>query len=133
MDKAILVNEQIDAGRDFAEAFNNYQTVDVLFWLNPAESSEWELYLASPAINDSNFDVAYGEVLRLVGSGKQMWLDAFQIKLLSSDDALAKKVKEIRDRHPASNATRYNGTSIAGIPIGAAYIYPPLKTTVAVR
>jgi hypothetical protein len=70
MDKAILVNEQIDAGREFAEAFNNYQTVDALFWLNPAESSEWELYLASPAINDSNFDVAYGEVLRLVRSGK---------------------------------------------------------------
>jgi len=26
MDKAILVNEQIEAGREFAEAFNSYQT-----------------------------------------------------------------------------------------------------------
>ena len=133
MDKATLVNEQIDAGREFAEAFNDYQTVDVHFWLNPADSSEWKLYLASPAINDSNLEVAYGEVLQLVGSGKQMWLDAFQITLLNSNDALAIKVKELRDRHPAQIATRYNGSSIAGIPINAAYIYPPLRTTVAVR
>lgn len=133
MDNAILVNEQIDAGLEFAESFNNYRTVDVLFWVNPAESSKWELYLASPAINDSNIDVAYGEVLRLVGSGKQMWLDAFQIKLLSSDDAVAMKAKEIRDCHPAQIATRYYGSSIAGIPISAAYIYPPLKSTIAVR
>jgi len=129
MDKAVLVNEQIDAGREFAEAFNAYQTIDVLFWLNPADSSEWLLYLASQAINDGNLDLFYGEVLRLVGSGKQMWLDAFQIKLISSDDALAKKAKEIRDRHPAPLATRFNGSSIAGIPVGGAYIYPPLNAT----
>ena len=133
MDKALLVNEQIDAGREFAEKFNEYQPVDIVIWLNPAESSEWELYLASPALNDSNFDVAYGEVLRLLGSGKQMWLDAFQVKLLSSNDKLAMKAKEIRDRHPAPIATRYNGTSMAGSPIGSAYIYPSLKSTSAMR
>lgn len=124
-----MVNEQINAGREFAEAFNAYQAVDVLFWLNPADSSEWLLYLASQAINDGNLDQAYREVLRLVGSGKQMWLDAFQIKLISSEDALAKKAKEIRDRHPAPLATRYNGSSIAGIPVGGAYICPPLSAT----
>ena len=133
MDKAVLVNEQIDAGREFAEAFNAYQAVDVLFWLNPADSSEWLLYLASQAINEGNLEPAYRKVLRLVGSGKQMWLDAFQIKLISSDDALAKKAKEIRDRYPAPLATRYNGSSIAGIPVGGAYIYPPLSTTAIAR
>ena len=127
MDKAVLVNEQIDAGRKFAEEFNAYQAVDVLFWLNPADSSEWLLYLASQAINDGNLEIAYGEVLRLVGSGRQMWLDAFQIKLINSDDALAQRAKEIRDRRPAALATRYNGTSIAGVPVGGAYIYPRLN------
>lgn len=122
-----MVNEQIDAGREFAEAFNAYQAVDVLFWLNPVVSSECLLYLASQAINDSNRDMAYREVLRLVGSGRQMWLDAFQIKLVNSDDALARKAKEIRDRHFAPLATRYSGTSIAGIPVGGAYIYPARK------
>ena len=60
MDKAVLVNEQIDAGREFAEAFNACWAVDVLFWLNPADSSEWLLYIASHAINDGNLeDSAY--------------------------------------------------------------------------
>ncbi len=132
MDKAILVNEQIDAGREFGEAFNAYQAVDVILWLNPVDSDEWFLYVASDAITDRNFDLAYGEVLRLVGSGRKMWLDAFQIKLLNSNDALAMKAKEIRDRHPAPIATRYNGTHIGGTPIGGAYIYPRLNiTTVA--
>lgn len=129
MDKAILVDEQIVAGREFAEAFNASYAVDVLFWLNPAESSEWKLYLASQAISDNNVDQAYREVLELVGSGKQMWLDAFQIKLISSGDALAKKAKEIRDRHHAPLVTRYGGSSLAGIPVDGAYIYPPLSAT----
>ena len=58
-----------------------------------------------------------------------MWLDAFQIKLLNSNDSLAIKAKEIRDRHSAQVATRYNGTHIAGIPGGGAYIYPRIKVT----
>jgi len=53
-----------------------------------------------------------------------MWLDAFQIKLLSSEDPLAKKVIEIRDRYPALIASRYNGSSIAGLEINGSYIYP---------
>ena len=133
MDQTVLVTEQIDAGREFVEAFNGYQAVDVSFWLNPADSTEWFLYVASESINDSNRDIAYGEVLRLVGSGRKMWLDAFQVKLLNSDDALAMKAKEIRDRHPAPLATRYHGTSIAGIPVSGAYIYPHINATAIAR
>jgi len=124
MDQAILVNDQIDAGRVFVEAFHKYNAVDAAFWLNPADSGEWFLYIASFGINDDNFDIAYGEVLRLAGHKRNMWLDAFQIKLLSSEDPLAKKVIEIRDRYPALIATRYNGSSIAGLEINGAYIYP---------
>jgi len=133
MDKAILVNEQIDAGREFAEAFNAYQAVDVIFWLNPADSQDWFLYVASDTITDTNLDLAYGEVLRLVGSGREISLDAFQIKLLNSEEALAMKAKEIRDRHPALFVTRYNGTNIGGVPVGGAYIYPRLNVTTTVR
>jgi len=124
MDQAILVNDQIDAGKLFVDAFHEYSAVDAAFWLNPADSGEWFLYIASFGINDDNFDIAYGEVLRLAGHKRNMWLDAFQIKLLSSEDPLAKKVIEIRDRYPASIATRYNGSSIAGLSINGAYIYP---------
>jgi len=121
-----LVTEQVDAGEEFVRDFNDHASVDAAFWINPADSEEWLLYIASAEINDDNIRRAYGEVLRLVGGNKNQWLDAFQVKLLSSLDSLASEVIEIRDRYPIKTATHYNGSSIAGMAIGGAYIYPPI-------
>jgi hypothetical protein len=51
---------------------------------------------------------------------------AFQIKLLNSSDPLAAEVVEIRNRYPLKIPTRYTGSSIAGLAIDGAYIYPPI-------
>jgi len=126
MGQESLVDEQIDAGEEFARDFSEYIPVDVAFWINPADSEEWLLHVASSGINDDNFDVAYGEVLRRVGNNKNQWLDAFQIKLLNSTNPLAAGVIEIRNRYPLKIPTQYNGSSIAGIAIDGAYIYPPI-------
>ena len=129
MGQESLVNEQIDAGKEFIREFSEYVSVAAAFWINPADSEDWFLYVASADINDDNFDVAYGEVLRRVGTNKNQWLDAFQVKLLNSADPLAAKIIEIRDRYPLKTATRYNGSSIAGMAIGGAFIYPPIAAT----
>jgi hypothetical protein len=126
MGQESLVNEQKDAGEEFVRAFSVYVSVDAAFWINPADSEEWLLYIASAEINDDNFDVAYGEVLQIVGSNKNQWLDAFQVKLLNCEDPLAAEVMEIRNRYRSKNATQYNGSSIAGMAIDSAYIYPPI-------
>jgi len=124
-----LVNERIDAGEDFVRDFNDYVSVAAAFWINPADSDDWLLYVASPDINDDNLDVAYGEVLRRVGTNRNQWLDAFQVKLLNSGDPLAAEVIAIRDRYPLKIAARYNGSSIAGMAIGGAYIYAATAAT----
>jgi hypothetical protein len=126
MGQESLVNEQIDAGEEFIRDFNDYVSIAAAFWINPAESEDWYLYIASTEINDGNIRAAYGEVLRRVGSTRNQWLDAFQIKLLNSSDPLATEVVEIQKRYPLKNPTRYNGSSIAGLPIGGAYLYPPI-------
>jgi hypothetical protein len=84
------------------------------------------LYLASTEINDENIRAAYGEVLRRIGSNRKQWLDVFQIKLLNSSNPLAAEVVEIRNRYPLKIPARYNGSSIAGLAIDGAYIYPPI-------
>ena len=66
MGQESLVNEQIDAGEDFARDFSNYFSIAAAFWLIPADSEEWFLYIASAEIHDDNVDVAYSEVLRIV-------------------------------------------------------------------
>ena len=129
MGQESLVNEQIDAGEEFVRDFSEYVSVAAAFWINPADSEDWLLYVASADINDDNFDVAYGEVLRRVGTNRNQWLDAFQVKLLNSADPVAAKVIEIRNRYPLKSVTRYNGSSIAGMAIDGAFIYPPIAAT----
>ena len=126
MGQESLVNEQIDAGEKFAHDFIDYVSVAAAFWINPADSEEWYLYIASAEINDGNIRDKYGEVLRRIDSNKNQWLDAFRVKLLNSADPLAVKVIEIRDKYPLRISTHYNGSSIAGMAIGGAYIYPPI-------
>jgi hypothetical protein len=126
MGQDLLVIDQIEAGEKFAREFNDYLPVSVYFWVTPAESERLYLYVASDEINDTNFDVAYGEVLRRVGKLNQ-WLDPFQIKLVSSSDPVADSARQIRDRFPDSvSGTYYRGALLGNLGIDFAYIYPPL-------
>lgn len=121
----LLVDEQIDAGAEFVRDFSEYLPVRAAFWVNPAESEDWFLYIASDEIDDGNRAAAYREVLRRLHEQPQ-WLDPFRVKLVSSSDPVARQVVEIRDRYPAKIPTRYHGSSLGGMSIGAACIYPPL-------
>ncbi len=128
MDQELLVTARIDAGADFVRDFNDYLSVAVACWINPAESDNLFLYIASDEIDDSNFDVAYGEVLRRLSGKRSQWLDPFQVKLVNSADPIAREAIEIRDRYPARKVpTRYTGSSLGGTSIDGAYIYPPLS------
>ena len=121
----LLVDEQVGAGADFVRDFNEYVPVSAAFWINPAESEEWYLYIASDEIDGSNLNIVYGEVLKRLGK-KSQWLDPFRVKLLNSSDPVARQAVEIRDRYPARIPTRYHGSSIGGMSIKGACIYPPL-------
>ncbi len=128
MGEELLVIEQIDAGTEFIRDFNDYVPVSVAFWVVSAESADVFLYIASDDINDRNFDVAYGEVLRRLRGKRSQWLDPFQIKLLNSSDPIAQDAIRIRDHYPAPLVTRYGGSSLGGTSIDGACIYPPIAS-----
>ena len=92
MDQGSLVREQIDAGATFLHEFDKVAHVVLAFWLKESEDGRWVLYVAPCGVNDANFDVAYGEVLRIAGEMKDPNLDVFQIRLLRRDDPLLKAV-----------------------------------------
>lgn len=121
-----LVNEQIDAGAEFVRSFNDYVPVSVACWVNPADAETWYLYVASDQIDDHNVRDAYGEVHRRLAAGQIPWLNMFQVKLVSSSDRVARDAIRIRDRYPTPVPTRYQGSSLGGLAIDGAYIYPPL-------
>ena len=127
MGQEFLVIEQIDAGADFLRQFNDYAPISVACWVKPADSDNLFLYIASDEIDDGNIGVAYGEVLRRLHASGSQWLDPFQIKLVNSSHPIARDAIAVRDRRFVPQIpTRYNASSLGGLAIDGAYIYPSL-------
>jgi hypothetical protein len=101
MDKSPLVSEQIDAGEWLIREFSKSIPVQAAFWLRERDSDQWYFYLASNQINDSNFDHAYGEVLRIVRPQQSLWIDPFQVKVVGMDAPVAKAALDVMKNIPA--------------------------------
>ena len=131
MDQGSLVMEEIDAGAELAREFNHYNVVKVAFWLKASDDDHRYLYLASDQIDDSNFDLAYGEVLRLTSQMPSLYLNPFRVKVIGADDPLAKAAVDIQKRYPGRFPTRFGGTMFGGVFVDEVYIYPsPLSSPV---
>lgn len=124
MDQSPLVSEQIDAGARFLRAFGTYVPVQAAFWIKESEEGEWSLYVASDQITDDNFDVAYGEVVRLAGQLQDPWFDPFQVKLIGIHDSLAQAALDIRRRYPGRTPTHIHGKTLGGLGVEEVYVYP---------
>ena len=126
MDQGPLVMEEIDAGGELTREFNKYDPVMVAFWLKASDDEHRYLFIASDQINDTNFDLAYGEVLRLASKLKlrSIYLDPFRVKVIGADDPLAKAAVDIHLRYPGIFPTRFGGTTFGGISVDDVYIYP---------
>ncbi len=123
MDQGPLVSEQIDAGARFLGEFQKYVPVQAAFWLKDGEEGKWSLYVVSDQITDDNFDVAYGEVVRIDGIIQDPWFDSFQVKFLGADDRLAKAVRDLPQRCRGRIPPRFLGT-LGGMSVAELYIYP---------
>jgi hypothetical protein len=103
--------------------------VEAAFWLNPSEDGKWALYIASPAIDRGKYDLGFREVLRLVREMRTPYIDPFQVRLIGSDDPLAKAAFEINQKFPGPIPTRLRGKNFGGIPVEEVYIYPAQNLT----
>ena len=130
MDQGPLVMPQIEAGARLVKEFDAYKTVSAAFWLKEGESRNWYLYLASDQIDDSNFDLAYGEVIRITGKNPDPWFDPFQVKVVGSDAPVARDVIAIQQKFPSKMARRLQGHPLGGRSVEDAYVYP-LPVTVS--
>jgi len=124
MDQGPLVTEQIDAGAKFLREFQKYVPVQSAFWLKDNNYGRWNLYVVSDQINDDNFDVAYGEVGRIGAALKDPWFDIFQVKVLGTDEPLAKGLREQRRRYPGRNMLRLDGQMLGGVEVDEVRFYP---------
>jgi hypothetical protein len=133
MDQGSLVTEQIDAGSRLIDEFDKYAKIRVAFWVKESETGHWYLYLVSDKINDTNFDLAYGEVFRIVGKERQEWLDPFEVKVAGVDDAVAQAVMKIQQESPTQSAVRLRNLKLADLAVDELYLYSPLHNHKATK
>lgn len=124
MDQGPLVIEQTEAGLRFLRAFHQVFPVQVAFWLKEKDESSWHLYVASDQITDENFDDGYEEVLRLAEEFQDPWFDPFQVKVIGTDDPLAKAALDFCQRYPLTRVTRYPGDTFGGLGVDGVFLYP---------
>jgi hypothetical protein len=124
MDQGPLVIEEIDEGARLAREFDRIAPVKAAFWLKASDEDQRYLYLASDSIDDTNFDVAYGEVARLTNQFPSLYLDPFRVKVIGGGDPLARAAVDINKRFPGPTPTRLGGTRFGGITVDDVYIYP---------
>jgi hypothetical protein len=130
VDQKPLVTEQIDAGEHLIREFIKWMPVQAAFWLRESDSDEWYLYLASDRINDSNFDLAYAEVLRIVPAGHSLWLDPFQVKVVGTETQVARVALDFMKKYPGKFPTRYKGGQFGDLSSDEVVMYPlPLPVT----
>ncbi len=121
MDQGSLVKEQIAAGNRFLREFDRYAPIVVAFWLKDSENGRWTLYVASDRVDDSNYDVAYGEIIRIAREMKDRDFDPFQVRLLRMGDPPAKAAIAAYSGRPPTIPFTIRATNFGGI--GADEIY----------
>jgi len=128
MDTSPLVRDEIDAGTEFLKQLSAFMPVIAACWLREAENEERYLYAALDGLTDDNFDIAYGEVLRITGVMKDGYIDPFRVKLIGRDHSVAKAVIDIYRRYSGRIPSTVNGRVFAGMAVSEVYIYPPLTS-----
>ena len=128
MDQSPLVKEMVDAGAKFIGEFAKYVPIQAAFWLKASEEEQWYLHLASDQIDDTNFDLAYGEVMRMASRIPDPWLSPFEIKVVSSKNPLAAAVVGFQNKFPGRIPTRYRGRPLGNISVEEVYMYPQPAT-----
>ena len=141
MDQDTVVKEQTESGTKLIGALlKNGIEVRVAFWAKPTEAEKWYLYLASPVVDEQGQRATYRRVFDILRNTPDLWIDPLEIKLLRLDDSLTEaalavvtrpKASDspfaIRNQRPCPGMTRFGGSTLGGLDIDGAYIYPTLQ------
>ena len=127
MDQGSLVKEQIVAGTRFLREFGGYAPVVVAFWLKDGENGRWVLYVASDRVSDTNYDLAYGEIIRIAGEMKDPNFDPFQVRLMRMRDPMVNAALTAYRGRPPKIPFSIRVANFGGIGAEEVYLIQGLK------
>lgn len=125
MAQNLLLREQIDAGAELVREFHTYMPVRAAFWLTIPEDYYRYLYIATEGVDEGKLDLGYDEVLRLGQAMNSIYLDPFHVKLIGTQDSLAKAAVAKNERSDSEAlGTRMGSHMFGGVFIEDGFLYP---------
>ncbi|MFO0842633.1 MAG: hypothetical protein U0797_09605 [Gemmataceae bacterium] len=128
MDQIPLVADQIEGGRKLVELLTESGfPVTAACWVKENKESKWYLFLVSPAVDEYGPREAYRRLIPLLEKQQQPFLvDPFEVKLIGSDEPLAKGIAEAQQRVGRKVTPRYQDV-LGDVYVEAAYLYLPIN------
>jgi hypothetical protein len=144
MDQDTMVSEQTESGKRLIDALvaAGFE-IPVAFWARPTDEGKWFLYLASPVVDEKGPAVAYRLVHAILRKGPDLWIDPLEVRVVGLNDSLAEAALAVtrprgpdspfavRNPRPYPEMTRFGGSTLGGVSIDEAYIYPPPQPDVS--
>jgi hypothetical protein len=141
MDNDTMVSEQTESGERLIEALaKDGFDVLVAFWAKPTEEGKWFLYLASAMVDDKGPAAAYRLVHGILRKMPDLWIDPLEIRVVGLNDSLTEAALAatkpvvphspfaVRNAKAHPGMTRFGGSTLGGVSIDGAYIYPPSQS-----
>lgn len=138
MDQNSVVNGQTECGNRLIAALAAAGfDVQVAFWAKPTDEGKWFLYLSTPIVDEQGPAAAYRLVHRILRQTPDLWIEPLAIRVVGLNDSLAKAASElaqptvpesplaVRNPKPYPGMTQLDGSTLGGVSIDGAYIYPP--------
>lgn len=125
MDSESLVINQIDDGKRLVNLLiERGFDVRAAFWVRTSEDGQWTLYIASPVVDEKGVAGAHRELYGVYRSIPDAWALLSDVKLIGTNDPMAKEVVDIQARFPSRMATRSRRDHLGDLAIDELYIYP---------
>ena len=138
MDQDTVVSDRTKNGEQLIEALAAAGIdVQVAFWAKPSDEGKWYLYLASPLVEKEGPKAAYLSVYGVMKKLSDIWIEPLDVRLVGLRDSLTEAVLAatrpkapdspfaVQNPRPYPGMTQFGGSTLGGLSVDGAYIYPP--------
>ena len=125
MDKTVLVERDIQEGKDLIEALDKTEfKVDASLWFYSSDSDEWRLLIASPFVEENGPRKSYGFIRSvLTQPSPPSGISLKNVSVLSPKHQLIKLLRMAITTGPGISNIRFTRNVVSNTLIEDAYIY----------
>jgi hypothetical protein len=134
MDQVTMVSVNLAGGWRLIDALEGRGfKVDAAFWAKLSDEEKWNLYIASPYVDQHGPGEAYRRIHAILRDAPEWGIDAFTVTALGAGNSMAEaaaalmKPKATNGSSPKASRViwRFPGGFLGKFHVDAAFIYPP--------